>query len=280
MQRIMSAKAVQQLTNQKPIFSKQFIDVCYKHLLLGQCKHQSFMNWLNTHQIKTCNISIKDKIFTLNPENNKSIHLPLQLIGSYNKTSNHFKFSYNDPSDISSEINKIKTQFPEIPEFQNEYITNCSNELGYIMSSIITSMLNMDGYYVSTKDDSIMTYILLNELSEYTNYEYKEFEGINLNFEQLYNCWDYTFKHLVTKSNLELTDNVKIFNNLFRQCNIQYDIKKDKLTGHSTIEFETNFLDVSTMHFDDKNEFYYYQMLCHWPGMDKIWGEGVDDDYE
>ena len=197
-------------------YSNQFEELCYKHLLFGQCKQQSFANWLNTTQeTRDWNISIRDQTFTLNPGRPTAIEMPLQLIGSHCRDSNVFRFAYqtqefeSECPEITSVIKRIQTQCTGIPEFETASLEDCGDNIGYILSSMVISALDIDAYYVGyghgmdgsdDREPSTMMFVLLNELETYTNY--KESEWMRSDLESLMNSWDYTFNHLCTKSHL------------------------------------------------------------------------------
>eukprot|EP01083_Nonionella_stella_P057514 150932_1 len=237
--------------------SKSLEELCYTHLLYGQYKQQSFSNWLNTTQpTRNWNISPENKLLTLNPGSTDEINVPMKCIGTHNRESNVFQWM--DKEDIFS--NQSVQSISHVLEFQTESQHNCGDHFGYILSSIIVSILNSHGYYVGfglnsdEEDPNMMVFVLLNELPQFVNYQ--QSKGIDTDVEVLMNCWDYTFNHLLPKSNVNLTDNLKIFDHLFKHYHIQCTVQHIPSNNHSKLLLGDNTFNVKCMEFEANGEFY------------------------
>ena len=258
----------------KQTFSKEFEDLCYKHLLHGQYKQQSSRNYLfDLPDTSNWNISLKQQIFKLHSDYDTAFKIPLQLLGTYSKQNQSFLFANYNPELIKnnkSVITKTKEIFDKfteiaIPEFKNGIIENCNENLPYIYASLIISILDIDGYYVGSypydKQQPIL-FILMDKLSDYT--DYNEQENMSTHISDLMNTWDFTFNFMTKQCCLDgLTDNVKIFENFFASLNVPCnkqenviitDFKSGEAINATRLTLGKNAFDLTDIDFDEETE--------------------------
>ena len=258
----------------KSTFSKEFEDLCYKYLLVGQHKQQLCRNYLydtpNTTQWK---ISLKEESFKLHSDYDTAINIPLQLLGSYSTQNQSFLFSNYNPELIKNcpnVINKTKeffNKFTEIPEFKNGgIIQNCNENLPYIYASLLISCLDVDGYYVGSfpyNQQQPILFILMQNLSNYTDYNQSE-QMMEIEMSELMNTWDFTFKFMTKQCGIDgLNDNIKIFENFFAHynvpCNKQENVIITEYTTGAAINatrlsLGKNVWGLTDMDFDEQTE--------------------------
>lgn len=237
----------------KKVFSNEFKDVCYEHLLYGQCKQQAMANWLNTtQQTRNWNISIPEQTLTLSPGTDTELIVPLQVIGMYKKADNVYLLSEYD-------------QFLEIPEFKNRVMTECPSDIGYVLSALTVSLFDLDGYYVgyglneNDKDSNLMYFLSFDELGKYSNFNRDQALN-NLDLESLMESWDYVFSHLCPKVGLDLKDNVKILTNLFEKfgikCAVSDIANSENLYLDQKMTLAENQFNLQSITFDKNAEIY------------------------
>ena len=254
----------------KHIFSKEFEDLCYKHLLYGQFKQQSSRNYLyNAPNTSNWNISLKEELFKLHSDYDTAFKLPLQLLGTYSMQHESFLFANynpelikNNPSTISR-TKEIFDKFTEIPEFKTGIIEDCNQNLPYVYASLMISILDIDGYYVGTfpyDQQQPILFILMDKLKEYTDYDQNE--NASLEVSDLMNTWDFTFNFMTKQCGIDgLNDNVKIFENFFNKLNVRVnkqenviitDYESGSAINATRLTLGKNGFELSDIDFDEK----------------------------
>ena len=251
----------------KPIYSKEFEELCYKHLLVGQHKQQSCRNFVfNQQHSSNWKISLPEQTFKLHSDSDTAFKIPLKIFGTYSKENESFLFADCNqelidvyPETISN-IRALKEKFSEITEFQQRMIENCNENLPYILLSLMISLMDIDGYYVGSypyNTKQPILFLLMDQLSKYTDYIEEEY--VNTDMSELINTWDFTFNFMVKQCGLDLPDNIRIFEEFFAHFDIA--CKKEEnviITEYNTgraitvtrLTMENNMFNLKDIDFD------------------------------
>lgn len=172
----------------KLTLSGPFQELCYQHLLHGQLKQHWCRNWLfGKADTTNWKISLKEQWFKLHSDSDTAFTLPLQLLGTFSAETDSFLFAHRSPEVLDtapSVVNKIQSlssMYSDIPEFQMPFIEHCDENLPYILSSIMLSVLDIDGYYVGSfpyHSGQPTVFVLMDQLERHSDFNAAEWKDV------------------------------------------------------------------------------------------------------